>query len=256
MNFNEAAMSRSNLTSQRTLSVEEFFRIVKDGAIKAIIVTFLVMLLGNIALGIVSSIIRDQIPSMPPITSSIQLEVSTRNGFIEKLWVSSKAHGSSILFGAFFIFITGTRLAGYSDNTRMRKIAAWCLKKYRHVSNHWFGSIVGNAFYASAMVTVLAFSRFFNFDQWLIHFLLDRFRPLMEWLGQLLLGAAIMDYVNVWISWYGHNQAKFAFWALYLAAIADDMGLPNYKTIIHHLWCYFWSSTIRKNELCRSGKNE
>jgi hypothetical protein len=38
--------------------------------------------------------------------------------------------------------------------------------------------------------------------------------------------------VGRWYWWYGQNQAKFLFWLLYSAAICDDLGLPNYKTLI------------------------
>jgi len=88
------------------------------------------------------------------------------------------------------------------------------------------------------MVVVLAFANFYNFDKWAINFLMGMVQPVLEQTVQWIFGDSIMTQINAWISWYGQNQAKFTFWVLYLAAIADDMGLPNYKTLVRLIWLY------------------
>jgi hypothetical protein len=54
-----------------------------------------------------------------------------------------------------------------------------------------------------------------------------------------LAGGSLPDLVERWFSWYGANQAKFAFWLLYSAALCDDLGLPNYKTLARRPWNRF-----------------
>jgi hypothetical protein len=48
---------------------------------------------------------------------------------------------------------------------------------------------------------------------------------------QGVFGARGGDVLGAWVNWYGDNQLKFTFWALYLAAICDDLGIPNLKTL-------------------------
>ena len=50
-------------------------------------------------------------------------------------------------------------------------------------------------------------------------------------LAESLLGKGSAGSFHDWASWYGDNQYRFTFWFLYLAAIGDDLGIPNFKTL-------------------------
>jgi hypothetical protein len=45
-----------------------------------------------------------------------------------------------------------------------------------------------------------------------------------------------MSKVKVWWSWYDQNQLKFNFWLIYLAAVCDDFGIPNLKSLVRWGW--------------------
>jgi hypothetical protein len=69
-----------------------------------------------------------------------------------------------------------------------------------------------------------------------LHWLVDAVAPgLNRWatqfFGQGHLGAA-----QEWWNWWSDNQLKFSFWALYIAGICDDLGVPNLKTLARFFW--------------------
>jgi hypothetical protein len=57
---------------------------------------------------------------------------------------------------------------------------------------------------------------------------------------------SLSDLVERWSTWYGVNQTKFAFWLLYSAALCDDLGLPNYKTLARRAWNRFCKAIQRR----------
>ena len=71
-------------------------------------------------------------------------------------------------------------------------------------------------------------------------------------LTQDVFGARVSWTVDAWLSWYHQNQLRLTFWGFYFAAICDDLGLPNIKTLGRSLWkrakaCFAGDSPKRNN---------
>jgi len=45
-----------------------------------------------------------------------------------------------------------------------------------------------------------------------------------------------MSHVKAWFNWYGDNQLRLNFWVIYLGAICDDFGIPNFKSLARWFW--------------------
>jgi hypothetical protein len=214
------------------------FEILRESAVKAFITALLVTILSQVALGIVSGILRDMTPSLPPLLTA--RPASHGHGAWAPGWSSLKSHRLSILFGVFFVGIAGARLAEYSSEPRIRKGAARLKWGFRHVSRHWFGSIVGNTFYAFVLVFALSLAQHFSPAQWLFKIIAAVVHPMAQSIASVCLGADATAAVGRLIDWWSDNQIKLAFWSLYVAAIGDDLGFPNYKTLGWRLWRWFW----------------
>jgi hypothetical protein len=128
------------------------------------------------------------------------------------------------LFWALFIWKAATAMTVFSRNERHRHGIAVLLRMSRRVSSQWFALIVINAFVAAITAFVLYLSSAFSIAQIILHFLIGLLTSVlhfghMGWFGDMA-------------DWYGENQFRFTFWLLYSAAICDDLGLPNYKTLM------------------------
>jgi len=197
---------------------------------KALLMAFLVSILGSIAIGILSGICGKMTPSLPPGLEGHPALTSTPAHW----WHASKnaihRHAFAILFLALFVVRSALRLAHYSRDPRQRKAAARALWVTRRISRDWFSLLIKNAFAAFVGVLVLQFVQQFSLTHLLWEAVRNVFSPVLE-TAIRLVGGSLPSLVERWFSWYGANQTKFAFWLLYSAALCDDLGLPNYKTL-------------------------
>ena len=60
--------------------------------------------------------------------------------------------------------------------------------------------------------------------------------PTIKAIAAFIFGASIVNFLGGLIDWYGDNQLKFNFWVFYVAAVCDDLGIPNLKTLARFLW--------------------
>jgi branched-subunit amino acid ABC-type transport system permease component len=95
---------------------------------------------------------------------------------------------------------------------------------------------VGNAFGALISAIVIYLVEMFTGTSFLIKLLLAAILPGVKAIATFIFGASIVNFVGSTLDWYGDNQLRFNFWILYVAAICDDLGLPNLKTLARFLW--------------------
>ena len=219
-------------------SVEGLGDIIWHAAWSACIRAFLVLLLGGIAVSIVGGILRDMTPSAPPgFGGKPQLEpesspvpMPTNMGRIFQFhhvpgaWLTQ--HQFFILAGVFFCFGLWQRFRS-EEQARIGATPTRSQKILKHAYENWFGLVVGNAFGAMISAIVLVAIQQVSAAQIYWHIVSSWVEPV----AQGLLGNAGMNTVQQWWAWYGANQLKFNFWLFYLAAISDDLGLPNFKTL-------------------------
>jgi hypothetical protein len=113
--------------------------------------------------------------------------------------------------------------------TRFQKISA-------QLSKDWFRLIVGNAIGALISAVVVYFVETFAGTKLLVNLLLGAILPAVTAISTSIFGSVIVNFIGGMFAWYGDNQLRFNFWILYIAAVSDDLGIPNLKTLARFLW--------------------
>lgn len=195
--------------------------------------------MGSIALGLIGAIFKEMAPSVPPFLAGRSSPGTTSNSSIlHRSWASVHEHEFLIVFAVFFVLCVRTRLAtaglaiaGQTQitETRLQKLSA-------QVSRDWFRLFVGNAFGALVSAIVIYLVQSFTGAGFLLNLLLAAVIPGLRTIAIFVFGSALVDFVGGLLAWYGDNQLRFNFWILYVAAVCDDLGLPNLKTLVRFLW--------------------
>jgi len=215
------------------LTFGKLTEILFDSAIEAVFLAFLVQIMGEVAVGLVSGIWRDMTPSLPPVLAG---EPAAETATQSVLLAFIRSHPFAILFGLIFVGKGAGQLAHYSRNKDHRKAAAWLKRGLRRVSEQWFSLVVVNAFNAFVAVLVLGIIQQFSWTHFLWEWVAHLFDPLIHAIAKMLPGHGFLGLIEGLVAWYNSNQLKFTFWLFYSAAICDDLGLPNYKTLTRYVW--------------------
>ena len=206
-------------------------------AVEAAVKTFLTLLLGHIAISIIGGILHDMTPSAPP-GMSFKMDKGSASAW--NAWEPSLRHkGPYLLFGVFFVLLAWHRLAQGSQEKPQSKLAKRTRKVLRRFSEDWFGLIVSNAFVAMVSAMVLTWIPQFSWWQAVWHWVLADIGSAFQTAAEHVFGNKRTEGMRAWFDWYGVNQLKFNFWFLYVAAICDDLGIPNVKTLGRLLWRRF-----------------
>jgi hypothetical protein len=211
---------------RRTLTPPKAATILWDCAWEALILAFLVQLFGNIAVRMVGNVWSRMTPSLPPGLAS---ELGVKSDASPTFSFSSRDR-LALIFVLLFVGLAAGRLMRYSRNQERRNAAAWLTRITRRVSAEWFGIVVINAIIASVMVPVLQITSQFTLTKVLWNLLGGLVQPVIQAAAGFLPDGPVAVIKGL-ANWVSANQLKFSFWLLYSAAICDDLGLPNYKTL-------------------------
>ncbi len=214
----------------RVLNVDSLVTAVFESAVEAFVRTILVMVFGSIALGITGSIWKEMAPSAPP--GFVKPEAESASSSAAHSWATVLDQNLfAIIFGLIFVLTLGFRLWGRApDDPKSGGTSR--LQRFGHqLSENWFEIIVMNAIGAMISAMVLFWVQQFTPMKMLLGWVLDSVLGGIQSALSALFGAGIGGKFGAWFSWYGQNQLQFLFWFLYLAAICDDLGLPNFKTL-------------------------
>jgi hypothetical protein len=204
-----------------------------ESAWSALVLAFLAQLFGSIVVGMLGWMWDDMMPSLPPgLAPKPQLEVEP------SCWNFSwfQQHRLALLFAAFFLVEALTRLAHHAGSDRQRKAAALILRLRRRASAEWINVIVVNAFGAFVTVLVIQITQQFTWIALVWSVIGGAILSLLHTLTSALPEGGIFHGIGALFNWYQENQFKFLFWFLYAAAICDDLGLPNFKSLGRYLW--------------------
>jgi hypothetical protein len=205
--------------------------ILIESALESAVNAFLVMLMGSIALEIVSGVAKEMTPSSPP-----GMYWSKAAGSANAWSAPLREHSFLICSALFFIPTAYFRLRTAfrpvtepGPATRLQKIG-------RRLSEGWFGLVVGNAFGAMISAMVVGWVQQFSITQMVFHWLADGALPYLRAFTSWALGEPLADNIGNWLAWFSQNQLKFTFWFLYLASVCDDLGIPNLKSLARWAW--------------------
>ena len=223
------------------LTVSKVTNILWDSAWEALVLGFIMLIFGSIAFGFVSAVWRDMTPSLPPRLGS-EPKLEAEGSPLDFSFF--REHRYALIFLVLFCGITAGRLLKYSRSEDQRRAVARASRVFRRISDNWFGLIVLNAFVTVIAVAIIRFTQQFTLTAFLWHICGDLVTALMRNLASLF-STDTVQYVENLIGWYKANQPRLLFWLLYTAAICDDLGLPNYKTLGRTLWRRFFKSERR-----------
>jgi hypothetical protein len=217
------------------LSSDKLFEILWHCATQAFIMAFTVGILGSIAIGILSGICGDMTPSLPPGLDGDTPLRATASHWWNASRTAIHRHSFAVLWFILFGCKSALALARYSNAPHLRDVAARVLWITHRLSRDWFSLLIKNAFAAFIGVLVLQIVQNLSLTHLLWEAVKSLVQPLCQSAGHLF-GGSLYDLLARWLNWYGDNQTKFSFWLLYSAALCDDLGLPNYKTLARRLW--------------------
>jgi len=219
-----------------TLTVARGFEILWESAWEALVLAFLIRILGGVAVGIVSGICGEMTPSLPPAMAHRLSPEAEPSPFWHAVGSGFHRHELGILFAVLFLAKSAARLLQHSPDEDRRRAADRVHRVLGRLSDGWFGLVVANAFVAFMGVMLLQFTRQFSWSQILWNLASGWVQSWLDALAHLLPGHGNQSALREWVNWYQQNQFKFLFWVLYLGAIGDDLGLPNYKALGRWLW--------------------
>jgi hypothetical protein len=212
-----------------SLSVSRVAQIAWSSAWEAAVAAFLLLLLGQIAFSILHGMFTEMTPSRPPVLhQAVLAEAQPSASATENVRGLLSRHPFGFVFLLIWPLKVGLELASYSGRARQRGFAARLHRISRFLGRHWFGLLVGNAFGAFVGALVWNILQQIPSGLWLTNLLFHLLTPLLQPLLAVLPGTATVQGL---VDWYHQNQLKFAFWVFYLAAICDDLGLPNLKSL-------------------------
>jgi hypothetical protein len=219
------------------LNTSKTSEILWESAWSALVLAFLAQLFGTIVVSIVGWMWHDMTPSMPPgMERKPHLEAEP--GAWDFSWFQQ--HRFALLFAVFFLVETVTRMARHAGSERQRKAAAVVRRLQRRVSAEWVNVLVVNAVTAFVTVLVIQITQQFTFTALVWSFVGGAIQSLAHMVASAVPGGGLFRRIGEFFGWYQENQFKFLFWFLYAAAISDDLGLPNFKTLGRYLgrrWC-------------------
>ncbi len=221
-----AAKPKSNLRTRP--EAESGFSHFIDSGLSAAVNAFVIVLLGQIALSIISGVVGRMIPSAMPGFAG-----GTPPGDISKpgvWWDALFSLRFKIIYAAVFLVCLRQKLAGASLSANAKERESRWQRVGRLSAENWFGSLIGNAFLAMGVALALAHIPEFSFWKWCWRWFIG-ITPIAAWLGD-----GPLTWLNPWLGWYDQNKVKFNFWLIYFAAVCDDFGIPNFKTLARWLW--------------------
>jgi hypothetical protein len=195
----------------------------------ALVRAFIVQILGSIAIGLLSEVVGEMTPTLPPGFEHKPLAQAPPSPVLHAAGRFVSQNSFWIIFAVLYVGVAATQFAPFLRDSQHRRLAARLLRINRRVSGHWFRLLVLNAFTAWITAMVFVLVQQFSWTQILWNMIGDLVQPLVHAVASVVPGSGLL---GRWFSWYGQNQGKFFFWLFYSAAICDDLGLPNYKTLL------------------------
>jgi hypothetical protein len=220
-----------DLPPPEVLSLDRILEAVWETAVESFIRAILMTVFGGIAIGLASGIWQKMAPSRPPGFQAHPEAESTASSPrpFWQAWIGE--HRFLLLWGLIFLVTLWSRLVRRRVQSGESQPDSVVAQITHHLSENWFGLIVGNAFGALLSALVVCWLQQFTLANLLFHWAMDSILAGLHSFAERLLGPGRTGAFQAWFHWYGDNQFKFTFWFFYVSAICDDLGIPNFKTI-------------------------
>ena len=204
---------------------------LRSSAVRALPEAVLVLVLGNVAVGIVGGIWHQMAPSPPPGIQGEALSASKDSIASLVRWPAIREHQFLIVYLIFFVHNLRLFFSGSGPESRSSGPEQWDWQARRQFWRGWFRLIVVNAFGAMFSAIALWWAQQFSLSRMVWQAVLQPVTTQIQVLAGHVFGQRLEHGMADWLSWYSANQFKFNFWFLYIAAICDDLGIPNFKTL-------------------------
>ncbi|HEY6228390.1 MAG TPA: hypothetical protein VI282_14820, partial [Verrucomicrobiae bacterium] len=180
------------------------FDAIWSSAIDAFVKAILILVMGNVALGIVGGIFSAMAPSLPEFLTvhSGSSETVNSSSALHNWWSSVHEHQFIIVYSILFLALLHMRLARIYPRLAGRfMLGGIQLEKISvRLSKDWFHLIVGNAFGALVSAIVLYFVENFAGARLLLNLLLAAILPTVQAAAAFIFGAALTNFIGGLIS--------------------------------------------------------
>jgi hypothetical protein len=211
---------------------EDLVVILMECAVSSFVQALMTLIWGQLIFSLLGDLLKDMIPSAPPgLVGRAPPGLGAAGS-----WLAVEDHLLWILGGVFFALNARARFFRAQSDPDSKAAGGRLRDLAESISADWFKLLFSNALGALVAVWMLALGQEFSVTNWLLHLVIDPLALLGHSMSVWLLGSGRATSIQRWIDWYGENQTKFTFWLLYSAAICDDLGLPNLKTLARWAW--------------------
>jgi hypothetical protein len=235
------------------LSAGRASEILWNSIFEAFLLSIMIMILGGLGLSMSAGIWQQMIPASPPLTPVLEAASPAPSSQSIRLFGFFEDHKFAIIYGFTYAGLVLFQLARYSSSAKERLIVRGLRRITRKISDNWFELTFFNAIGAMIGAVVLTAAQQFSLVQIVVHVLLGWLQPVIYQIADLFFNAYQIATVQGLIHWYDANQMKFAFWALYISAVLDDLGLPNLKTIVRRCWTWMAARPGKATHLGENG---
>ncbi len=211
--------------------------IVLESALEAAWRVFILIIFGDLAVSLVGGIFQDMTPSALPGFGGAEAPAHA-----SWHWSSQWLHRSAF-YPIFVLMFAGTlwvRLRPVRARAEESDISRRSRRRLRRIQrvlrDEWFGLLVWNVFGAMVAAMVAMWVQRFSWVQFLADQIFGLIGAAIHQVIQNVFGQRVTWTVDAWLLWYHQNQLKLTFWLFYFAAICDDLGIPNVKTLGRWFW--------------------
>jgi hypothetical protein len=209
---------------------------LQQSAVKALPEAIFALVMGNVAIGLAGEIWRQMTPTLPPGVDGKTISAAGRSISSMFRWGAIREHQFLIVYCIFLVHNLRLSFFGSSSLGQAEAVSSSVSNTRRRFVRDWFRLIVVNAFGAVFSAIALYWVQRYSAGRLLWSMVLQPVFAVLQNAASSLFGSSASGTFQGWIAWYGENQLKFNFWFFYLAAICDDLGLPNLKTLGR--WCW------------------
>ena len=213
--------------------------VIVGSAFQALWCALIFMIFAEIAFAISTDIFMEMIPSMPPgvesgpVEEGESLDQAPTRGDLKALY---KEYKYWFYYSLSFLGLAVINVSGAFKKKPTALLPEPLRKVGVKLWQNWFKILVMNAFGCMIAAIVFVILQNVSFIRILIDIILALLQPVFYRTASLFMNAEAIATAAGFVEWFHDSEVKFAFWAFYLTAVLDDLGLPNIKTLVKQLY--------------------
>lgn len=207
-------------------------------AIQAFFVAICFMVVVELFLEITLGIFEQVIPDLPPGFEGGDSSQSEGTNGSEGRETAGfyRSYKFAIWYGLVFFSLLFQKISSSSGGYPSRPFTSLLQRFWKRIHDNWFKILVGNALGCFIAATIMVALQQASFVRILVDMILSAIHPILYAVAGWFFTTTEINTVENFANWFHENEMKLIFWALYVPAALDDLGIPNIKTVAKNLW--------------------